>query len=72
MRSARKHLGWYATSLVGGELFRYDINRLVTSAAQIAAVNGFFDRLAANADRLEHAPAATTTAATWEEEALAA
>jgi tRNA-dihydrouridine synthase B len=72
VRIARKHLGWYATGLVGGEAFRHDINRLVTSAAQIAAVNGFFDRLSANADRLEYAPAATTTAATWVEEALAA
>jgi tRNA-dihydrouridine synthase B len=72
VRSARKHLGWYAASLVGGETFRHDINRLETSAAQIAEVNRFFDRLAANADRLECTPAATTTAASWVEEALAA
>ena len=71
VRIARKHLGWYAAGLVGGDAFRHDINRLESSAAQIAAVNAFFDRLAANADRLEYAPAATT-AATWVEEALAA
>jgi tRNA-dihydrouridine synthase B len=72
VRIARKHLGWYAASLVGGEALRHEINRVVTAAAQIAAVNGFFDRLAANADRLECTPAAKTAAATWEEEALAA
>jgi tRNA-dihydrouridine synthase B len=72
VRVARKHLGWYATSLVGGAGFRHEINRLESTAAQTAAVNRFFDRLAANADRLERTPAATTAAATWEEEALAA
>jgi tRNA-dihydrouridine synthase B len=71
VRAARKHLGWYAANLVGGAEFRHEINRLETSAAQIAAVNRFFDRLAANADRLEYGPQATT-AATWVEEALAA
>jgi tRNA-dihydrouridine synthase B len=72
VRVARKHLGWYAASLVGGEAFRHEINRLETSAAQVVAVKRFFDRLAANADRLECTPAATAAAATWEEEALAA
>ncbi len=72
VRIARKHLGWYAASLMGGEAFRHEINCVITAAAQIAAVNGFFDRLAANADRLECTPAAKTAAATWEEEALAA
>ena len=72
MRVARKHLGWYAKSFVGGEAFRSEVNQLDTPAAQIAAVNEFFDRLAARADRLECAPAATTTAAPWVEEALAA
>ena len=71
MRVARKHLGWYAKGLSGGEAFRDEVNRLDTSAAQIAAVNRFFDRLAARADRLEFTPA-TTTAAPWVEEALAA
>src|SRR2546422_977802 len=71
MRVARKHLGWYAKGLSGGEAFRDEVNRLDTPAAQIAAVNRFFDRLAARADRLEFTPA-TTTAAPWGEEALAA
>src|SRR6266702_72378 len=71
VRIARKHLGWYAEGLAGGEAFRYEVNRLETSAAQIAATNRFFDRLAANADRLDQAPA-TVAAAPWVEEALAA
>jgi tRNA-dihydrouridine synthase B len=70
-RIARKHLGWYAGGLVGGEAFRHEVNRLETSAAQIAAVSRFFDRLAARADRLEYVPAAVA-AAPWVEEALAA
>ena len=72
VRVARKHLGWYAKSLSGGEALREEINRLESSAAQIAAVNGFFDRLAARADRLEITPAVTAVAAPWVEEALAA
>jgi tRNA-dihydrouridine synthase B len=72
MRVARKHLGWYAANLVGGDAFRHDINRLETAAAQIAAVNRYFDWLATRADRLECMAAATTAAATWAEEALAA
>jgi tRNA-dihydrouridine synthase B len=71
VRIARKHLGWYAMGLVGGPAFRNEVNRLETSAAQIAAVNRFFDRLAARGDRLEYAPAASA-AAPWVEEALAA
>ena len=71
VRTARKHLGWYAESLHGGEAFRHEVNRLESSAAQIAAVNRFFDRLAARSDRLDYAPAAGA-AAPWVEEALAA
>lgn len=70
VRIARKHLGWYAEGLVGGEAFRHEVNRLETSAAQIAAVNRFFDRLSALARRREAARAAA--AASWVEEALAA
>jgi tRNA-dihydrouridine synthase B len=53
VRIARKHLGWYATGFIGGEAFRQEVNRLETSAAQIAAVNRFFDRLASCGERLE-------------------
>jgi len=56
VRTARKHLGWYASELAGGEAFRHEVNRLDTSAAQIAAVNRFFDRLAELGERLECRP----------------
>jgi tRNA-dihydrouridine synthase B len=53
VRTARKHLSWYASDLVGGEALRHEVNRIETAAAQIAAVNRFFDRLAALGERLE-------------------
>jgi tRNA-dihydrouridine synthase B len=71
VRIARKHLGWYASELVGGEAFRQEINQLETSAAQIAAVDRFFDRLATLGERLERRPRARA-AGSREEEALAA
>jgi len=71
VRIARKHLGWYATGLVGGSAFRNSVNRLETSAAQIAAVDRFFDRLASTGERLSYAPS-PVIAAPWVEEALAA
>ncbi|HEX7270506.1 MAG TPA: tRNA dihydrouridine synthase DusB [Casimicrobiaceae bacterium] len=71
VRIARKHLGWYASEFVGGEAFRQEINQLETSAAQIAAVNRFFDRLAALGERLEHRARLRATGSR-EEEALAA
>jgi len=76
VRIARKHLSWYAAGLPGGLQFRHDINRVDTPAAQIAAVNGFFDQLAAHGDRLADASAfgsfAGSPAASRDEEALAA
>jgi tRNA-dihydrouridine synthase B len=76
VKSARKHLGWYVEGLAGGEAFRHEVNRLDSAATQIAAVNRFFDRLAANGERLVYeSPTpqhAVTTAASWVEEALAA
>ena len=70
VRIARKHLGWYASELVGGEEFRHEVNRLDTPAAQIAAVNRFFDRLAALGERLER-PAGAHAVGSRVEEALA-
>jgi tRNA-dihydrouridine synthase B len=69
VRIARKHLGWYAAGFFGGEEFRHEVNKLETSAAQIAAVNRLFDRIAVHAARLD--PTAYV-AAPWGEEALAA
>ncbi|HTS21327.1 MAG TPA: tRNA dihydrouridine synthase DusB [Casimicrobiaceae bacterium] len=71
VRIARKHLGWYAACLAGGEAFRHEVNKLETSAAQIAAVNRLFDRLAGYAGRPEMPPTASS-APSWGEEALAA
>jgi tRNA-dihydrouridine synthase B len=71
VRTARKHLGWYASDLVGGEQFRHEVNRLETPAGQVAAVNRFFDRLAALGDRLEKRPEGHGMES-WGEEALAA
>ena len=70
VKTARKHLGWYARGLAGGEAFRNEVNRLETAAAQLAAVDRFFDRLADRGERLAYAEAPAQ--ASWEEEALAA
>lgn len=76
VRTARKHLGWYAADLVGGDAFRHEMNTLDTAAAQVTAVERFFDRLAAHGDRLSYVSkiqsAAVTAPASWVEEALAA
>jgi tRNA-dihydrouridine synthase B len=47
LRVARKHLGWYARPLPGGEAFRQGVVRLECAARQRAAVNDYFGRLAA-------------------------
>jgi tRNA-dihydrouridine synthase B len=46
-RVARKHIGWTVRSLPGGEAFRSSVNRLHAADAQRAAVNDYFERLAA-------------------------
>ena len=75
VRTARKHLGWYSAGLAAGATFRHEVNHLDSSATQIAAVNRFFDGLAARGERLAYAspPAPSSPAsASWVEEALAA
>jgi len=75
VRTARKHLGWYSAGLAGGAAFRHEVNHLDTSATQIAAVNRFFDGLAARGERLAYASPAVPSlpvSASWVEEALAA
>ena len=52
VRSARKHLGWYARDLAGGDAFRREVNAAETIAAQLAAVLRFFDVLAGQGERL--------------------
>jgi tRNA-dihydrouridine synthase B len=46
-RVARKHIGWTVRSLPGGEAFRSRVNHLHAADAQRAAVNDYFERLAA-------------------------
>jgi len=46
-RVARKHIGWTVRTLPGGEAFRSSVIRLQAAHAQRAAVNDYFERLAA-------------------------
>ena len=50
--SARKHIGWYARGLPGGDNFTDQMNRLTECATQAAAVAGYFDTLGQQMDRL--------------------
>jgi len=46
-RVARKHIGWTVRALPGGEALRSAVNRIDTAGSQRAAVNDYFERLAA-------------------------
>jgi tRNA-dihydrouridine synthase B len=46
MRSARKHIGWAVRALPGGQDFRDRMNRIDDCAAQLRAVQDWFDQLA--------------------------
>jgi tRNA-dihydrouridine synthase B len=46
-RVARKHIGWTVRALPGGEALRTSVNRLHAAGEQFAAVNDYFERLAA-------------------------
>jgi tRNA-dihydrouridine synthase B len=46
-RVARKHIGWSVKALPGGEALRGAVNRIDAPEAQRAAVNDYFERLAA-------------------------
>jgi tRNA-dihydrouridine synthase B len=58
VRTARKHLAWYARELEGGDAFRREINAAGTTAAQACAAERFFDTLAASGERLAYRAAA--------------
>ena len=85
VRTARKHLGWYAAGLAGGAELRREVNAALTTAAQQAAVERFCERLAAtglhlvyvSADAAVHPLSASSdtgvkSGSTWVGEALAA
>jgi tRNA-dihydrouridine synthase B len=46
-RVARKHIGWTVRKLPGGESLRHAVNGMAVAHAQRAAVNDYFERLAA-------------------------
>jgi tRNA-dihydrouridine synthase B len=64
VRIARKHLAWYTSELPGGEALRRVVNETVTAVAQTAAVDGFFDALAACCERLVYRNTNTDAAGT--------
>ena len=63
MRTARKHVGWYVEGLDGGEAFRRGFNACESTGAQLAALHGYFDRLAAMGERIVEAKAPAEGAA---------
>ena len=48
LRVARKHIGWYVSTLTGGEDFRRRMNGLESAQQQLAAVHAVFDSLQAD------------------------
>jgi tRNA-dihydrouridine synthase B len=57
VRTARKHIGWYVRDLVGGEEFRQQMNLLDSTAAQLRAVDNFFESQHSFGERLQYRPA---------------
>jgi tRNA-dihydrouridine synthase B len=57
VRTARKHIGWYVEDLPGGEEFRQRMNRLESTAEQLAAVDEFFKSQHGYGERLQYRPA---------------
>ena len=47
LRIARKHLGWYARDVEGGEAFRTAVNAITTAEAQTALARDWFEARAA-------------------------
>jgi tRNA-dihydrouridine synthase B len=54
VRVARKHISWYTKGLAGSAAFRHAMNRLESSAEQLAAVDEFFGELADRGQRLSY------------------
>jgi len=51
VRVARKHIGWYAKDRPGAAAFWAEVVALDTAAGQLAAVHGYFDRLALQSEQ---------------------
>jgi tRNA-dihydrouridine synthase B len=58
VRSARKHIGWALRELPGGEAFRTEMNSIDDCAAQVAAVDAWFAKLAERHEQLPRIVAA--------------
>jgi tRNA-dihydrouridine synthase B len=58
VRSARKHIGWALRELPGGEAFRAEMNLIDDCAAQVAAVDAWFAKLAERHEQLPRIAAA--------------
>jgi len=54
VRIARKHISWYTKGLAGSAAFRHAMNQLQSSTEQVAAIDRFFDELAAQGQRLTY------------------
>ena len=54
VRVARKHISWYTKGLAGSAAFRHAMNRLESSAEQLAAVEAFFAQLGNEGQRLKY------------------
>lgn len=61
VRIARKHLGWYVSSLPAGEQFRQAVVREDSSVGQTAAVEQFFDALLQSGAAQDAVEQATST-----------
>ncbi|MDD5180807.1 MAG: tRNA dihydrouridine synthase DusB [Gallionellaceae bacterium] len=54
LRVARKHISWYTKGLSGSAHFRHHMNQLESCAAQLVAVNDFFDDQLQRGERLHY------------------
>ncbi len=54
VRTARKHIGWYVRDLIGGEVFRQQMNVMDDCEAQLAAVDAFFASQLVHGERLKY------------------
>ena len=54
VRIARKHLAWYTEALPGAAALRAVVNETTSAAAQMAAMDAFFDALALRGERLAY------------------
>ena len=61
--TARKHIGWYARDLPGGEIFRQRMNLIEDCDTQLAAVDNFFELQLALGERLQYIPTVEKLAA---------